>query len=900
MPVVQLVRIQKRILETLSFSPELRRLRRELNERIDAPQRIDDDPESHPRGITRWYKHRRISIAEAYVRVVRDLDSRHAKERLRALGRIMELSFHAKTLDLPLNTARVQLALVKEAIKHRDDRRRQLELLHDFSESSHGQYQVIRRLLDELDLVELPERGLPLSELDAGFDGDVHDSSTSGRKNATQLLIDAFIKGISELTLACGGPSALEQIEEAIEAGRITGIRVRLGIEFSLTRCERRFHFMAILPVMKRGTEAGRFFRDNRKLLKELVEGLEENQEIRVGSIRSLLSNFNDNYLDSINEGFPKDRRYRLSRLRMKDLSRFVPLSRVTRDHLGDFLHPEMERILRNRVLRLKVESARARIEAGRGRMPEKEFRAIEARYLGLRAEYAALSPERLRQRYFESSQVSDYGTVFGDLERMSGLLRQAGCRLRLLHPLEHGLEKAREFLALSAPFLDEIEVYNIQESLRRDPSDILAFCKDVYDFNRMAGDAPSHGIVPISGSDARGRDPGMPGMGFIFADRIGDIRSLARAARSRARGHSTSLPGRSAQRYARRHVPLPELVGRLIRGTDKPMGLDRMPPAPALFSMGRISAARPNRIGDEREEKSGLIPLRRAYRYLNPVLLNIARPLIGFLVARQFIGDGYALLWLGITGFRNSLADIVAARGASLREWTVRSVNFDNVAKSLFWTGFSVPILGFVKANFDSFWPFATVGLGYNAVKFFFISGTNGLYIASHNWLRGFDRGVIRANLFRSVISWPFATVFAPLGNLLGIPSIVQSKIWSDLVAGFIEGGNKYLKIKRLLARDLEEIVPKLGAEAREERLPALLDLLFLWREEPRTRSSLDAFLRHSDPGPLRALLMDEMIERRLVDFIIKEYPRQMAANLASLIAETLPGFKEWFAARP
>ena len=175
-----------KIVNALSFSAELYKLRRELNSRIDQPGTILREPQSHPVGIARWFKKRRISIAESYIMVVQELRSKNARERLRALKVMIDASFHSKTLDLPLNTARVQLALIKEAVKNRSNWRRQLELLQDFSIASHGQYQVIRRLLDELGIPELPETGQRLKNLDAGWDDHVHDTATTGRKNPTR------------------------------------------------------------------------------------------------------------------------------------------------------------------------------------------------------------------------------------------------------------------------------------------------------------------------------------------------------------------------------------------------------------------------------------------------------------------------------------------------------------------------------------------------------------------------------------------------------------------------------------------------------------------------------------------------------------------------------------------
>lgn len=929
-------RLWSRALDALSFSAELRRLRRELNALIDAPSAIGIGRRPPALAGARWSPGRRVSIAEAYVRVVTDLDSRHAKLRLRALRRIVALSFHAKTLDMPLNTARVQLALVKEAVKSRGDRRRQLELLHDFSESSYGQHQLIRRLLAERGMIEVPENGLPLSALDAGRDDNVHDSSTSGRKNATQLLIDAFIKGISELTIACAGESAIAEMREAIEAGRIVGIRVRLGIEFSLAREGKRFHFMAVLPTMDRGMEIRRFFAENRRSLRELLAGLEENQAIRLEAIRHSFRTFNSTRRDLLDESFPRSPSYRLPRLRMRDLAKFAPLERVTRSHLGDFMFSRFEPVYRNRVLYLMTLRGRAERDAAEGRIAESTRRAAEERYLRARAEYSTLSPDRLRRELLSDPAAEDYSTVFDDLPRLSRELRDAGCRLRLLHPLEHGRAMGLAFMEDARFLIDEIEVYNVMACAEDGEEDIRALCEAVNAFNAKAAGSGLSPLVPLCGSDATGRGEGLPGMGFVFADRIGGSLRVQR-------------------RYAALHRALPRPVAALVRGGGEAVDLDG--PAPVLYSMGKIAGPRQNRLGDEADEPTGPLNPRRILRYLNPGLVDVTMIVAGFVIARAVVGEGYALLWLGITGFRVAVADIIASRGVRFREWRLASVNFGNVARALFWTGLSVPVLGAVKSGFDSLWPFAAAGLAFEGAKFFFISGVNSLYIATHNTIRGFDRSVIKANLLRSFLAWPFATAFAPVGNLLGLPSIVQAKIWSDTVGGFIEGGAKYFKTVRLRRRDLEEILPRLDSPSKGERFPAILDLLWLWREEPRSRDSLAVMLAGSPesiaarialpktPTPARQttaartipeaasrgaatpsatpsptspaspaspkpvadkdaarrldLLARPDLDRKLLDFVIEEYPKEVAAGLARLIAETLPPFSDWLAER-
>jgi hypothetical protein len=873
-------------IERLSFSGELYKLRRDLNSRIDQPETIEPDYKSHPLGVARWFKKRRISIAEAYLTVVRDLDSRHARLRLRALRSMIDASFHTQALDMPLNAARVQMALMKEAVKSRGNRRRQLELLQDFSASSRGRRRTIRRLLDELDLVELPEEGKRLEELGpsvAGFDTHVHDTGTSGRKNPTQLLIDAFIKGMSEITVAYTGSAAASMMEEALEAGRIVGIRVRIGIEVGLDFEGFRFHFMALLPPMRRAKELRRFFEKNRHALKPLLEGLEEDQEARLEAIKRGLAAFNETELKALNAGFPDEPHYRLPKLRMRDLEAIVPASSASRAHLGELLWRKYRSIMLNRVLYLKVKRGRAQRDYRDGLVSRTAMEAAELRYASARSEYRSMSPDALRRRFFPDPQAADHTSAFDDLPKLRKALTRAECGLRLIHPLEHGLEAATRLLEAHGNILDEVEVYNAHDCFGRGEAEIASLCSLV-DGLGARGAAPS----AVVGSDATGRDPAIPGMGFVLSER---------------------RAGSYRERYERRHGRLPEAVSRIVLGASRqPAGASAA--GRGIVFMGKSSKPAENLVGDEEDSPQAAIPLRRALRYLNPAFVGIVIAAIGFSVAQAFIGPAYALLWLAITGTRVALSDLFAYRGPAVRRWNPKSVDWPNVAQAMFWTGFSVPIMGFIKARFDWAWPLVTgaesSGLAFNAAKFFFIAFANGLYIASHNALRGFDRRVIRANLFRTIISWPFATAFAPLGDLAGIPSIVQSKIWSDVVAGFIEGGQKYFNALRLRRRDVEEIVPRILRAKGRGRVLATLDLLYLFRDDPRTRNSLRSTLlsraaaKEGEEGllaRLEAAVSDSGLDDRLLGQILSMYSGEAAVDLAGLVASTLPEMRDWIA---
>ena len=313
-------------------------------------------------------------------------------------------------------------------------------------------------------------------------------------------------------------------------------------------------------------------------------------------------------------------------------------------------------------------------------------------------------------------------------------------------------------------------------------------------------------------------------------------------------------------------------------------------------------------------------IPLSRALRYLNPVLRNLFLVGVGFLITVVTIGWPYALVWFGITGIRHIIVDLVARRGSRVRDWSLREIDFRNIASSLFWTGVSVPVLAFVKAEFDFVWPFATTGHFYQFSRFFCISFINGLYLVMHNVVRGFEKGVIRANFFRNILSWPFASLFAPLGDLLFIPVIVQSKLWSDVVGGLIEGSGKFIRSVGLTRRDLSEIIPLTCEQEESVRYPAILDLLYIFGRETRSRNSMceiffgkrnflerigDALrgrtarpLRRDDEYRTLAAWFDHMGNyHKLADFVIERYTQEWTIMLIDLLEDQYLYFREWLA---
>jgi hypothetical protein len=883
------------LLDMFSYSAEVRNLVAILNRRIEQPESVSIHIPSHPSGFSREIHKRRLSIAEAYIRIIHALDSDKYEERLKALESLVRHSLHAKTVSMPLNTARVQVALMKEAVKNADNRQRQLELMMEFTRASYGQETVIRGLLREHGLIEVTETGKPLSEMDLGWDDHVHDNLSEGRKTPTQVMLDAFIKGISGVTLAYYDLADERIIREALRSGEILGIRVRIGIEFSVGLKGARRHYMYIPDGCRTAEDYIAFFARHREKLSHFLQGLHRNAESRHKTIGSIFNKFNETYLGKLNEGFNDLDYLVLKPLQWEDLQSIVLNGQASRMHLGELLYRKFKQILHKRLMYYRTLYEVALQRKSREEISRWEFDMVSSRYESIRKQYETLTSECLRSQYFSDRNIVDYDSAFREEKEIFPALNACGGELIYIHPLELGLSTAVGVVIRQAAFITHIETFNMRDSVRRNPTDLRLLSSFVSllnggqyeevqrfveewsvpavseaDIMAACSRYSKEHLVPRCGSDSTGRDPLIPGMGFVAVE---------------------TIPKRMRASFTRRHIVLPQPVANLIlsRGEPVPEGSREYSP---IVSMGKSGVELKNMVGDE-EEVVYLSPLR-IWKYLNPGIRNFLKVFFGFIPA--FLGGSwtagwnyawgltYALIWFGITFTRNVVVDLVSSSGLDPKDWAWKDVDMDNATSSLFWTGFSVPILTFVKLGFDySFRGLQQAHIvAFETLKYFFIAFFNGSYIIFHNTLRGFNPKVRSRNFFRTLLSWPFATVFSPVGDFLGIPSIVQSKFWSDFVAGFIEGSGKLSLRMKLRERDIGELLPLLFSQDRQERITAMLDSLYIWARSRRGETVLYNILMEkvrgwkkpgkSDGSPSKGALDGGSYRRRLHDLFTEE----------------------------
>jgi hypothetical protein len=226
------------------------------------------------------------------------------------------------------------------------------------------------------------------------------------------------------------------------------------------------------------------------------------------------------------------------------------------------------------------------------------------------------------------------------------------------------------------------------------------------------------------------------------------------------------------------------------------------------------------------------------------------------------------------------------------------------------------------------------------------FMALANGIYLSSHNLLRGLPAAAVYGNFFRSMVSIPLAILInmAAGGILAGggtieIASVLQkwaaiiSKTASDIVAGFIEGlADRHRNIQvrlrdykgkfgqlfdiyaqlELLYPDVQpfavlqhsrQLERKPSIEARDlEKIIMVhaLDLLYFWMYQPRARTALRRFVQALSEDERQILASSQFtlqrhreISQMFIDGILgAKFPRPLSFYL-SRNAEYLEAIK-------
>ena len=335
-------------------------------------------PELHPHGIKEMAVAREILVAYSVINLLDSLEAGEASDRILALRSLHDEVLYTAVTTFRYNTGRVLIQIMKDLVRAHGDKERQLMLARDFRAASTGKRRIIRAMLKRYHLLEMPEEWDQLT-----FDNHVHDANTKGRKTPTHLIMDAWIKGIRQLTVIYYNFVEPRAVQELMQAAEVMGIDVRIGVEFK-ARFRGRYIDFIWEPIGLDGTKGMAEFLEEESM-RQLMHDGRSASAFMAKYVFSMLERYNLVHREDLAELFG----VRLPVISMNEFLAFVAAGQPSLEHLAELIYKQIFPQLMEALPRLRAEYAAATMEE------EREF--IKAQVKLMRN----LHPELIMESYF-------------------------------------------------------------------------------------------------------------------------------------------------------------------------------------------------------------------------------------------------------------------------------------------------------------------------------------------------------------------------------------------------------------------------------------------------------------------------------------------------------------------
>ncbi|RLE18015.1 MAG: hypothetical protein DRJ65_21985, partial [Acidobacteria bacterium] len=856
------------------------------------------NPALHPSGIKELAAPRALRVAFAMLNLLDSLEAGRAEERLQALRAVRDEVLTGTDSAFRLNTARVLLEIMKDVVRSDATDVRRLRLAHNFRQAAGGKARVIRRLLKQYHLLEMPEDWSQVA-----FDFHVHDANTKGRKSPTHLIMDAWIKGIRTLGVISYNSVRPESAHELLEAAAIMGIDVRIGVELP-AKFRGRFVQLIWVPWGFLGTKDFLQFLAEPEVQAFMRAG-EEVSQYQESYVLGVLDIFNRRHRQDLAGRLGVD----LGHLERGEFLDFVGTGQASILHLGEFIHSKLVRTVRRRTEENYAPDVEpdptesAELQSLLGALREMDSETIVDLFLRPDQNPEVPNPH-MPTGGNKTPELLQYSPA--ELtERLSHL--RTGLRVTL-NLSELSLEDVLELLYDCEGRITHLEIFNLKDLVldrmpdheRINELQQALNAQDVVTLKKIIGDV----LLKVEASNEPGRQERAEKLHKILGDiprlcsfyaafslksRMGSD-STGRSQRFHGMGMAVfqTLPARAQREIldrepeARRRLPVSMNAALHRMYTDDENGgvfLKRLRRWQGLRLVGMqrseewksqydsaslggdgnivtLGGVPEKSIDEVAVEEHGIRDRTPNPRALNTGLRNALMVVIGLIPAfatfaltkdwwlLQYFG---AFIWFGITGFRNILQSVLGGGGlrrSPLLRWN-DYVSWERVSDSLFYTGFSVPLLDYLVKTLILDRTFGITTQSNALALYTFMALANGIYLSSHNLLRGLPSGAVYGNFFRSILSIPIAIVLngtaAALLGAAGVASVdtilqkwaaIISKTASDMMAGLIEGLADRHKNIKIRLRDyamkidrMRDIFGRLETMFPEEDVSELVD---------------------------------------------------------------------------
>lgn len=788
----------------------------------------------HPQGIQNLTTTHVGRMAYAVANLLGSLAmSDSYKDRLAALKVLRNEVLHSAQTTFRFNTARVLIQIMKEIVRARGDEFEQLRLIHDFRKVASGNPRIVRKFLTQEYLLEMPEEWNQKT-----MDDHVHDSSTMGRKNATYLIMDAWVKGIRRLTVVYHNYVETQVAEEILAAAEIMGINVRIGLKFKIVFRGRYIEFL----WMPRGFNNAHDFLDFLKR-KSIQDFLNEGRETEEWCQR-LVYDYLDKYNKVHAEEVAKEYEIEPVTLDRIDFADFLGRGQGTLLRLAEFAHkqtlPELER--RANEIKKLLETAPS-IQASKLQEKLKKLNDLSPTVFYDKWIQCEVNPDLPSLDVPQGNDKPSFLNISLSqfLERIESL--NYNYRLTLL------LRKVKEedFLEIlwdSKGQITDVEIFNMKEwreseltrikeineiqsavnknniivlkniiqrllkkpEITEDEERNSKFEFILENIPTLVGYYKKNGLNSRVGTDSTGQLGVRYGMGLAAVDTLPPgakkiVNHKDPAFQPYTLPIAINLSFIDKYRNKNFSGPVTEFIRNklgfptfgLTREREWKGGYDDISikePGNLVTLGGMVHV--PDNGFMEKEDIQTEGKKKESFEYLKTSYANILKICIGFFPAFitfmltqdwWFLAWFGAIIWFSVTGFRNIIQMIIAGgvtKGMYV-SWK-ELVNWNRISDSLMYTGISVVLLEGLIRNLLLGHILGITVETMPLLVFTIIAIGNGLYISSHNIFRGFPKTAVVGNLFRSVLAIPVAMVYNTCLQFI-IPVITSIPVEAILV---------------------------------------------------------------------------------------------------------------------
>jgi hypothetical protein len=908
-------------------------------------------PYLHPHGIKEMTETKGLRTAYAVAQLLSSLEIGGVDDRINALRSLRQEVIDIAEGPLAKNTARVLLQIMKDLVRAHGDYRKQLELAHEFQRTASGKPRIVRQKLQYYHLLEMPEEWNQITFDDHVHDANTKGRKSSTHlimdawiKGIRRLCVIYYnyIEPRFAAELIEASRILDIDIRLGIEfSGRYSNKYAQLiWIPRGFTDAQSFLCFLAEPPVinlMEEGRRASLFQQQHvmdllNKFNKIHLQAINKDLKVDLEPIQP------DEFLTFV--GIGQKSKLHLSRFihikllnafekRLVSLrSEYATADTARRKEIIEWVHKNNELDLETLIddylePENNPEIANPDIPADGPGVPKllqlTPFELL-SRLAQLHSGYRItlnltnLKVEEVLELIYDCQGMITHMEIFNLKDYATGKTTHIADISRLMQSINEG-----SAIHLKQVIREIIKQFNHNATDQRKVQ-VDKLTAILHDIDALKSFYKGNSLKARIGSDSTGRSSQVHGMGLairetlpkraqrsIEANRKKDLREIIPIKMTAYKimkfiSQKSRMPSGHIKYWLASMLSTNGWLGLTCReGWEVDPSATRIGNPGNIVTLGGAQEKLDNKLRlNPAELKAGGYRFR--WRYMNSHAQNALKVIIGFIPAfltfaltkdwwlLAYFG---AFIWFGITGLRNIVQSVLGGGGfkrSPLLNWN-DYVSWSRITDSLLFTGFSVPLLDYVVKTIILDRIFSITAGTQPVLLYTFMALANGIYLSSHNTLRGLPKGAIYGNFFRSLLSIPIAVgINMLIGQALSVAGVVEasavlqkwaaiiSKSASDIVAGVIEGlSDRYNNIQARLREytlkfsqlfetfaQLEILYPDVqtfkaldyssekvhqnNVEARDlEKIIMIhsLDLLYFWMYQPRSRSALKQFLR-------------------------------------------------------